>query len=227
MKQKVIRAITMEQLRRNLGNSRVIRKFAEHHDLVYFGTVTTGDESRLVKGFTLSRTQYDEHYCVGTTYGRDMIFVQRTDTLKDTTVKSKKKESYTWNILAIDLQETARLPHVILEGSNRYGTAFSQALAIKHRELVDIPAHMMGGYDPRFVQHFRTKTSVIDAAMLPTTLTPLTAATLGHHFPSFDIEWQGDLLYMYYVARQPITEKLELMLKCGVWLADELEKSQT
>lgn len=226
MKQKVIQAITMEQLRQRLGNSRTIRKFADRHDLVYFGNVTTGDESRLVKGFTVSRTQHDEHYSVGTDYGRDMIFVQRTDTFKDSSVKAKRKESYTWNILAVDLQESVRLPHTVLEVVGRYGVSFSEALAIKHRELVTVPPHMMSGYDPLFVQRYHSKTSIIDAAMLPAVLTPLTAATLGHHFALFDIEWLDDVLYVYYVSRQPSSEKLELMLKCGIWLADELEKTQ-
>ena len=223
---KALQTVTMEQLRQHLGNSRTIRKFADLHDLVYFGTVTTNDESRLVKGMTVSKTQRDEHYCVGTAYGRDMIFVQRTDTLKDTATSSRRKESYTWNILAIDLRETVKFPHVVLEGIRHYGPVFTDAFSIKHRELVDIPQHLMNGYDPLFVQHFHSKTPVIDAATLPTILTPLIAATLGHHFTAFDVEWREDVVYVYYVSRQPTKEKLELMLKCGVWLADELEKTQ-
>lgn len=226
VKHTVLQAITMKQLRQYLGNSRTIRKFAERHDLVYFGSVTTGDESRLVKGHTLSRTQHDEHYCVGTDYGRDMIFVQRTDVFKHLSGKARRKELYTWNILAIDLRESVQLPHTVLEGVDRYGTAYSEAFAIKHRELVAVPQHMMSGYDPLFVQRYHSKISVVDASMLPALLTPLMAATLGYHFASFDIEWQDDVLYIYYCSKQPSTEKLELMLKCGVWLADELEKTQ-
>lgn len=222
MKQKVLQVLTLTQLRQFLGNSRIIRKFAERNGIVYFGSVHANDESRLVKGHTLSRTQRDEHYCVGTVFGRDVLFLQRSDVLRS--ANSKQKERYVWNILTLDLSERLVLPHVHISNKQRYGRAFHEAFSIKYRELVEVPEQLLSGYDPLFVQRFQAKTPVIQAAALPLSLTPLIAATLAHHFSSFDFEWHDDLLYIYYLSRQPSLDKLENMLKCGIWLAVEFDK---
>lgn len=224
MRKKAWQVITLAQLRQFLGNSRIIRRFANRHELVYFGTVNPSDESRLVKGHTLSRTQRDEHYCVGTVFGRDMIFVQRSDALQSAV--SKHTEHYKWNILALDLSERVTLPHTYIEGKTRHGTTFYETFSIKHRELVEIPNHLLVGYDPLFVQRFASRTSVVDAIELPATLTPILAATLAHHFSMFDFEWRDDVLYIYYLSGRPSLDRLDHMLKCGIWLAKELEKSQ-
>lgn len=222
MKKSLLQAVTLAELRRFIGNSRTIRRFADRHDLVYFGTVNRDDEARLVKGHTLSRTQRDEHYCVGTVLGRDMIFLQRSDILS--TPSQKHKERYMWNILAIDLAEQQTLPHTYLEGRNRHGQAFYDMFAIKHRELTAIPDHMLTGYDPLFIERYVCRTPIAQALDFPSVVTPLTAATVAHHFSLFDYELHEDTLYVYYLSRQPSTDKLDLMVKCGVWLADELDK---
>lgn len=224
MRKKVLQVLTLAQLRRYIGNSRTIRKFADRHDLVYFGSVTTEDESKLVKGHTISRSQRDEHYCVGTVFGRDMIFVQRSDTVHEAV--QKHKEDYTWNILVLDLDSHMSLPHTYIEGRGRYGTAFNESFGIRHRELVEIPVHLLVGYDPLFVERFSCRMPVVHAAELPGLLSPLAAATLAHHFSMFDIEWHDDVVYIYYLAKQPSSDKLDHMLKCGVWLAGELDSSQ-
>ena len=224
MKKKLLRALTLAQLRQFIGNNRTIRRFAERHSLVYFGTVTVDDDSRLVKGHTVSRTHRDQHYCVGTAFGRDMVFLQRSDLLYSST--HKHKERYDWNILALDLSERVALPHAYIEGKNRHGHAFYEALDMKHRDLAEIPTHLLVGYDPLFAQKFTPRTSLAHAIELPGTLTPLIAATLAHHFSMFDYEWHDDMLYIYYLSSRPTLDRLDHMLKCGVWLAGELENSQ-
>lgn len=222
MKHKIFQTLTLEQLRSRLGNSQVVRRFAENYDMVYFGGINLQDEARLVKGLTLSRTQQDSHYCVGTTHGHDVMFVQRSDNLK---WPGERKESYTWNILVVDMKDDINLPHVYLEGKKRHGKAFYETLSIKHRELTEIPAHLMSGYDPLFSNRFTCRTPVVQAANLPTILKPITASTIAHHFAFLDFEWFEDTIYIYYLSPQPSRDKLDSMVRAGIWLADEFEQS--
>ncbi len=221
MKRQIFQTITLEQLRSRLGNTQVIRRFAESYDMVYFGNINLQDEARLVKGLTLSRTQQDAHYCVGTTHGHDVMFVQRSDSLK---WPGERKESYTWNILVVDMKDQVKLPHVYLEGKKRHGKAFYETLNVKHRELSEIPTHLLAGYDPMFGERFTCRTPVVQAANLPVVLKPITAATLSHHFTSYDFEWFEDTVYVYYLSHQPSRDKLNDMVRAGIWLADEFEK---
>lgn len=208
-------------MRNSLGSMRTIRKFADRHALVYFGKIHADDEARLVRGLTVSRTQQDNHYCVGTVLGHDLIFLQRSDKLKNS--RSRKVESYCWNILALDMNDATRLPHVYLEGKNRHGTAFYEALSMKLRQLVELPVHFMSHYDPLFANRFVCRMSAATSVEFGNIITPDRAAVLSHHFSMFDYEWYEDTLYVYYLSRQPSIEKLDTMLKAGLWLTGELE----
>jgi hypothetical protein len=221
MDKRFLKALTLKRVRDAVKNSHIIRRFAKKHDIVYFGVVHPDDEARLVKGHTLSRTQHDQHYCVGSVFGRDVMFVQRTDVLRAS--KLKKREVYTWNILVLDMTNRTNLPHTFIEGRNRHGTAFYEAFSMKHRGLVEIPSHLLYGYDPIITKKFHIRTTVAQAVELPVHLTPQRGAVMAHHFSVFDYEWEEDTLYVYYLSRQPSMEKLDLMLKAGIWLADELE----
>lgn len=221
---KVIKSLkkllTVEQLREYLGNVSVVRKFADDYDLIQFGSVGKDDETRVVKGITASVTQRDSHYLVGTTYGRDVIFIQRTDTLLSANKKSK--ENYHWNILVLDLHNVA-LPHVYLEGRGRHRPNFYEALSIKQRELIELPYGLLSGYDRLFGDRFSTRLSPSTANMFASLVPPERAAVMAHHFHMFDFEWQEDMLYVYFLSAHPTSAQLEQMLNAGVWLARELD----
>lgn len=220
---RLLKILTLQQLRNFIGSSAVARRFAERHDLVYFGSVGRDDESRLVRGVTVSSSHQDSHYLVGTAYGRDVIFLQRSDTVRSS--NHKKLESYTWNILALDLKQFMQLPHMYIEGRSRHGRGFYEALAMTKREFGELPLNFLSSYDPLFAERFVVRLAAASANEFPTLLTPERAAVLAHHFAAFDFEWHDDLLYVYYLSARPSLAQLDLMLKAGVWLADELEAS--
>lgn len=221
---RLMKILTLQQLRNFIGSSAVARRFANRYDLVYFGSVGRDDESRLVRGITISNTHADSHYLVGTAYGRDIIFLQRSDFIHSST--HKKREAYTWNILVIDLKPNMQLPHIYIEGRSRHDRGFYEALAMKNRELVELPIHFMSQYDPLFSQRFSVRLSAAASVEFPTLLPPERAAVMAHHFSSFDFEFHDDVLYVYYLSSRPTLGQLEHMLKAGVWLANELESSQ-
>lgn len=219
---RIWRTLSLQQLRNFIGSSAVTRRFAEKHDLVYFGSVGRDDESRLVKGITTSNTHRDSHYLVGTAYGRDLIFLQRTDAIRSS--NHKKVESYTWNILAIDLKPSLQLPHVYVEGRARHSHGFYEALAMKRREFSELPLNFLSAYDPLFSNRYSVRLNAATAAEFSSLLSPENAAVIAHHFSSFDYEWRGDELYVYFLSSRPTFAQLENMLKAGVWLAGELEQ---
>lgn len=218
---RILRALTLQQLRNFIRSSAVTRRFAERYDLVYFGTVGRDDESRLVKGITVSNTQRDSHYLVGTAYGRDIIFLQRSDTIHSST--HKKRENYTWNILAIDLKPSMHLPPVYIEGRSRHERGFYEALAMKKREFGELPLNFLSDYDPMFPSKYIVRLSAAATLELPVLLTHERAAVMAHHFSSFDFEWHDDAVYVYFLSSRPTLTQIERMLKAGVWLADEFD----
>lgn len=218
---RLLRLLTLQQLRNFIGSSTASRRFAERHDLVYFGSVGRDDESRLVRGVTISNTHQDSHYLVGTTYGRDVIFLQRSDSVRS--ANQKRLETYTWNILAVDLREFMHLPHMYVEGRARHGRGFHEALAMTKREFNELPFNFLSSYDPLFSDRFVVRLPAAASYEFPSLLTPERAAIIAHHFSAFDFEWHDDVLYVYFLSSRPSLTQLELMLKAGVWLADELE----
>ncbi len=218
---KLVRLLSLQQLRDFLRSSAVTRRFAAAHSLVYFGSIDKDDESRLVKGITVSNTYRDSHYLVGTDYGRDLIFLQRSDLLRAS--NKKKKELYTWNILTIDLSAPTQLPHMYIEGRNRHGPGFYETLAIKKREFLELPYGFLSRYDPMFADRFVAHLSAAATVEFPYILPPEKAAVIAHHFAMFDFEWHDDVLYVYFLSSHPTLHQLEHMLKAGVWLAGELD----
>lgn len=218
---RILRLLTLHQLRSFLRSSAVTRRFANRYDLVYFGSVGRDDESRLVKGITVSNTQRDSHYLVGTAYGRDLIFLQRSDTIRSSI--NKRRENYTWNILAIDLKESMHLPPVYIEGRSRHERGFYEALSMKKREFSELPFNFLSDYDPLFPSKYVVRLSAAASMELPMLLTYERAAIMAHHFSSFDFEWHDDVLYVYLLSSRPTLTQLERMLKAGIWLADELD----
>jgi hypothetical protein len=70
---------------------KLFKDVSEEYDMVYFGNVSQhSDEHQMVRGFTLSPSHVDRHYCVGTVSGRDVILLERTDTISfpDRAIKS-------------------------------------------------------------------------------------------------------------------------------------------
>lgn len=220
---RILRLLTLQQLRNFIRSSASARRFADRHDLVYFGSVERNDESRLVKGITISNTHRDTQYLVGSAYGRDLIFLQRSDSIH--AANHKKLETYVWNILVIDLKPSMQLPHMYIEGHSRHGYGFYEALAMKKREFSELPLNFLSNYDPLFPHRFVVRLSAAATLEFPMLLPPERAAVLAHHFSAFDFELQDDSVYVYFLSSHPTLGQLEHMLKAGVWLAGGLENS--
>ena len=91
----MVRRITELRFKRALRHSRpshllrkrqqrgAIESFADKAGLVYFGYVDQRDDDhRLIRGHTVSATHQDNHYCIGTVRGYDVMLVLRNDVVR-------------------------------------------------------------------------------------------------------------------------------------------------
>lgn len=197
----------------------IYKKVCSTLDLVYFGHVSQySDEHEMVRGFTLSPSHIDNHYCVGTVAGRDMILLERTDRLS---FPDRSSRSYTWTILQIDLH-THSSPHIVLNPNRYEGILYSHLFA-KFRDLAEYPVSYFTGHDEKFTSRFHVYGSQQRIEVTLQLLSPGTTSVLGHHFSNFDYECQGDRLILYYPTIQPTTGIIEDMVRAGVWLAGEID----
>lgn len=217
----------MKQLAKVFGTllanrQSVYRRFARTYDMVYFGTIGAQDEEhRMVRGVTVSTRHVDNHYCVGTIHGYDVVLLERIDTLKEP--GATRPESYRWIILQIDLHAAQSLPHTFIDGRH-HDTIFYKHIFMKFSQLVKVEPRFLSLSDAAFDDHFTAFTSVSNTPILAQLLTQELTATLGAHFAHLDFEWEEDRLIVYCNGKTPTTVLLEHMLRAGLWLARELDQ---
>lgn len=191
------------------------------YDMVYFGYVSQhADEHQMVRGFTLSPSHIDKHYCVGTVGGRDVILLERTDTIS---FPDKPSKSYTWLVLQLDLKSPSPV-HMLLN-STRYDPLISASIVARLSHLHRFEGTALQEYDHAFSSKFSVYASLQHSDAAFRLLDPGTASVLGHHFSTFDYEVVQDTLIVYLPTRSPTLKHIESMLKAGIWLAGELDGS--
>ena len=216
-----MRRLNRLHLLRSRNTRAVFKEACERFDLVYFGTVSQhSDEHQMVRGFTLSPSHVDRHYCVGTVSGVDMILLERTDTIS---FPDKPSRAFTWTILQIDLK--TRLPAHVLLNSFRYDDIIYAHLFAKFHDLRQYQSHSFAGHTEKFTSTFRVYAPMQHIDDVMTMLRTETTNVLGHHFGTFDYEAYGDQLIVYAATSSPTGHQIELMIKSGIWLATQLDPS--
>lgn len=200
----------------------VFRQFAHHYDMVYFGRLYQEDEEhRIVRGVTVSTQHTDEHYCVGTVHGYDIVLLKRTDRILQ--ANSTRVEKYSWVIMQFDLHTKYDYPHVFIDGKH-HNEAFYQALFVKFARLMKLDKSALSETSPTFSDRFTAYTPPDSIDELPELLGGNLGETMAHHFAHLDFEWFQDKLIVYSTGRMPTKHLLEHMLRAGLWLADLLDK---
>lgn len=204
-----------------VSNKRAVyKKFASTYDMVYFGTIgAQDDDQRMVRGATLSTSHVDNHYCVGTIHGYDMVLLERVDKLTEPGMK--KPESYHVTIMQFDLHSAYRHPHVVLDGKH-FGAVFKRQLHIKFPLMFETDFKYLELADPSFRNKFMVYNPIKDISTVARFLGKDITSTLSTHFTQFDFEWQNDSLFVYCL-KQPSPTLLEHMLRAGLWLAREFD----
>lgn len=221
----LLRHISPLRALRQLTSRRVFQAFATANDLVYFGRVNAqDDEHRLIHGVTTSAKHRDSHYSVGTIHSHDVILLEREDELK--LASDARPYKYRWIIMQVDLHGHHDLSHVFIDGKHHNDT-FYRTLFTKFARLLKVDHGLLSQYDPLFPERFTVYTPPDNADRFPELLSAEAGGTLAYHFGHFDFEWFQDQVIVYSTGRPVSKHLLEHMLKAGIYLARELEKTAT
>lgn len=216
---KGIRRIAPVSLASRQLKRRLVARFVEKHGLVYFGFVDQlGDEHKLVRGLTVSTSHRDDHYCIGSSEGYDLMFVERTDT--DET--SGALQDHTWHIMTFDLHSSRDIPHLFIGAHRHEGGAFARLFAGSTR-LKKALTGTFGIHSDTFTKHFALYCTPSDTLDIERIFTPDITAVIGAHFRSLSLEIVDGTLYVYADNRRLSAELLEAMLKNGLWLSKEID----
>lgn len=205
------------------SQTAVFKSFANHYDLVYFGKLhQEDDDQRIVRGVTVSTQHQDEHYCVGTIHGYDVVLLHRTDRIASHT--GTRYEKYSWVLMQFDLHSKHDHPHVFIDGGH-HNELFYQSLFVKFARLMKVDKAQFGKENSSFSSRFTAYTPPDALDDLPLVISPDVGNTMAHHFGHLDFEWFQDRLIVYSTGRMPTKHLLEHMLRAGLWMADVLDKN--
>ena len=218
----ILRRATPGHLTADYRTRLAFNRFVNRVGLVYFGYVNQqDDEHRLIRGITLSPTHSDNHYCIGTYQGYDVMSALRSDTIHPHGADPK---SYDWVIMTFDFHAQVDLPRMFI-GHHSFNQLFYTHLLSTHPYIQQLYLrHYTQEHDLAFTNDFvvyTRSTSLLEAESI---LTPEITRGIAAHFKNIMIEVVDHSLYIYVENQHPTTELLESMLRSGHWLADALDE---
>jgi hypothetical protein len=202
---------------------RVFMQFAEKIRLVYFGYVDQrSDEHRLVRGLTVSAKHRDNHYCIGSYDGYDIVLLERTDTIH---FPGKPTRTHNWIILTVDLHTSRDIPHVFM-GLHAHNETFYAHLFTKFSSLTQVPLHSSGlPHSSQFMQRYALYTEPAHMLTVERLFSPEMTKIIADSFGALTLEIADGSVYIYAEHSRPSVQLLERMLSAGVWLAKTIDRS--
>lgn len=198
---------------------RTVARFAEKVGLVYFGHVDQrDDEHRLIRGHTVSATHVDNHYCIGSVRGYDVMLALRNDVIKRPT--EGKEHRCHWLILTIDLHTKAEIPHCYIGHRTR-----DVAFAASYEQLYPLAIGGLSAYPHQFVSEYTVYGKATHTLAIERTITPQMAMVIVSHFVRSSIEIEDGTIYLYIESERPDEALLEKMLSNGLWLAEQIDEA--
>ena len=199
---------------------RVVKRFADKIGLLYFGYVNQhSDDHRIVRGFTVSSTHQDNHYCVGSINEYDITMVDRCDLVRQ---PDDSIATYNWLIMAFDLHTKQDLPHIFINALNHdskpYATLFTTFSSMKQIDLGTFEDYG-SEFTSRFAIYSQPSASIEVEKLFPNIATRV----MGTHFWPMSAEIHENILYVYSDEEQIIHNLLDTMLQSGLWLAGHLD----
>lgn len=196
---------------------KVIEAFAEKVGLVYFGYVDQHDDDhRLIRGHTVSQTHQDNHYCIGTVKGYDVILALRNDVVR---LRNGKEQRCHWLIYTIDLHTTREIPHCYIGHQSHKDT-----YAASFHQLQPLAIGGLGRYTHAFVTNYTIYGAATHAVAIEHMITPQIAEVVATHFQGASIEITDGTVYVYVEQERPTEKRLEAILSSGLWLAEAIDR---
>jgi hypothetical protein len=215
-------AFTPAKVLQSRLHRRVFAQFAEKVGLVYFGYVDQrSDEHRLVRGLTVSAKHRDNHYCIGSYSGYDIMLVERHDTIH---FPGKPARTHNWIIMTFDLHTSRDLPHIFL-GLHAHNETFYAHLFTKFSQLTKVPLGMYGQHSSSFMQRYALYTEPAHMIAAEAIFNPEVTTIISESFGSLTAEIADGCVYIYAEHNRPTQQLLERMLKSGLWLSQVIDRS--
>ena len=224
----MVRRVTELRFKRALRHSRpshlvrkrqqrgAIESFADKAGLVYFGYVDQRDDDhRLIRGHTVSATHQDNHYCIGTVRGYDVMLVLRNDVVR---VPSGKEKRCHWLIVTVDLHTKTDVPHCYVGHKSR-----DDEFAASYRQLHPLAIGGLGIYPHAFSSNYTIYGAATNALAIERTIPPQIAEVIATHFQGVSVEIEDNMAYLYIESVRPTEAQLDAMLSNALWLAEAVD----
>lgn len=214
--QRALQRATPGHMVRTRLTKRTINEFAEKVGLVYFGYVDQRDDDhRLVRGHTVSRTHVDNHYCIGTVRGYDVVLVSRNDMVR---TRSGKLERCHWLIYTFDLHTKQSVPHMYVGHKSR-----DAQFAASYKQLMPLSIGHFGIYPQRFMNEYTVYGKATHALEIEQYITPQVAEVISTHFRGASFEIEDGTVFLYVESEHPNESLLEKLMSNGLWLAEVID----
>lgn len=207
------------------GTSRkrgsVIKKVANAFELVYFGTVYYDDEMTPIKGFTLSTSYVDQHFCVGQFEGYEVRMVDRYDSVY---IGSGKKRQQNWCIIEVSL-ETSGFPRICMVPTGPTSQEYTRFFT-SHTKFQPLNTALFQQHSSELHGRFQILASPSRTHDVEEILTTPIVMGISARFWPYGIEIYKDKLYVYITDKQLSSEKILSAVESSLWLADSLDHVQ-
>ncbi len=188
--------------------------FADEHSLVYNARFEE-DAHNVVRGVTLSTARKDEYLVQGNATGHEVQLLQRRVSLHK---PGSEMMVVKWAILHLTLGEKTNLPHVFLDGNNRYHEDVYEAIFTKFKKLVLAPPPYRSGFTSQDRIFTNPETIPELGEHIPQKTTDK-LSTLGH---SMDYELFENGIYVYLPNGATKSTQLNQMLQAARLLSSNL-----
>lgn len=215
---RALRRMTPQHIVRARITRRTIEHFADKVGLVYFGYVDQRDDDyRLIRGHTVSATHLDEHYCIGTVNGYDVMLALRNDFVQTGAIGSDA-ERHHWLIYTIDLHTKSDVPHCYVGHRSRDALYMAG-----YNSLKPLLLGALHPYSHDFVSKYTIYAQAGRALEIERVITPQIADTIAVHFRGASFEILDNTIYLYVETEHPEEATLEKLLSSGLWLAESID----
>lgn len=206
----------LKKISKKRSISRTYKKFAETHDLVYFGELHDKDHPT-VMGATFSTSRMDKHYMHGTVKGFEASVVYRESHFTHASLDTQR---HGWTIVQIERLQLA-IPYLFINARG-CSQQFYQHLHTKFPTLKDATASLRA-VNPTFTDMFRVFCKLSDVHFATDFLNDTLMQQLAYYYPLHDVEFDGTNLRIMKqgVALHP--RELNDMLQQALWLAELAE----
>ncbi|MBM3209946.1 hypothetical protein FJZ39_01210 [Candidatus Saccharibacteria bacterium] len=217
---KLLKSLAPKSMTRHYKTQKIVQSIADEYGMVYFGRADyQHEETALVRGLTASRSNSDNHYCIGTYGGYDVVFVDRETTQHPPHTQPVR---HALHMVQVDIKSPEGLPHIFLGPKNHneqwYERVFAM-LATRH----SLQLGLSHAYPNQFTLNYAVYGTQTQQPYIEQLITPDTALTIANHYFPLYIELFDDHVIVYSDAPKLTAELLEVLLKNAVWLASTLD----